>query len=182
MVTESALRYAAFYCEENVWWLAQEPRFEGRARHAVFITNASRSVAMFAQRAGRGPARAVAWDYHVVLAVSERDGRAEIWDLDCVLGAPLAFEDWLDACFAPEGALPPELEPRFRIVAADRLIATFASDRSHMRRADGSWRRPPPAWPAIGTGPTNLERFLDVSDAGLGEVLELARLRDRFRR
>jgi hypothetical protein len=38
---------------------------------------------------------------------------------------------------------------RYRIVAAGAFLQRFASDRSHMRRPDGSWMSPPPRYPCI---------------------------------
>ena len=171
------MRYAAFYCEENVWWLAQDPRFAALARDVVLVTNAQRSVAVFAQRAGPGPDRGVVWDYHVVLVV-RRPAGAEIWDLDCALGAPVPAATWLDASFAR--AVPRQLEPRFRVVRGDDFVATLSSDRSHMVRSDGRWRVPPPPWPCPSHGPHNLDRFLDLDDPFVGELLGLDALRARL--
>ena len=172
------MHYTPFYCEENIWWLAQDPRFAAQARDVVFVSNAQRTVAVFAQRAGRGPARGIVWDYHVVLVVRGATG-AEVWDLDCIHGAPLPARRWLDVSFPY--ALPPELAPRFRIVAADELVATFSSDRGHMKTRGGRWRAAPPAWPAIVRGPSNLDAFLDLDAPFAGEVVDLAALRERLR-
>jgi hypothetical protein len=173
-------RYTPFYCEENIWWLAQDPQLAASTREVVFVTNAQRTVAVFGQRAGRGPHKGIVWDYHVVLAV-HAPGGAQIWDLDCIHGAPLPAAQWLAASFPAIDALPGELRPRFRVVPADELVATFSSDRSHMKLRGGRWRAPPPAWPAIERGPSNLDHFLDLDAAFAGEVVELAALRARLR-
>ena len=157
--------YAAFYCEENVWWLAQEPRFADA--DVVVITNEHRAVATFAMRAAGALDRCVGWDYHVVLVA-----RGEVWDLDCLAGMPLAVAAWADACFGRTRRLRRVYHPRFRSVRASTYLATFASDRGHMRRRDGSWRHPPPSWPCIGTGST-LPRFLDLDDAELGAFVDV---------
>lgn len=39
----------------------------------------------------------------------------------------------------------------FRVIPADTYLASFASDRRHMRRPDGSWIKPPPAYSPIQT-------------------------------
>lgn len=40
---------------------------------------------------------------------------------------------------------------KFRVVPADSFLLNFASDRSHMRNPDGSWKMPPPLYPPIHT-------------------------------
>lgn len=39
----------------------------------------------------------------------------------------------------------------FRVVPAKQFLQSFASDRRHMKRPDGSWIKPPPPYPAICT-------------------------------
>jgi len=43
----------------------------------------------------------------------------------------------------------------FRVVPSDLYLSTFASDRSHMLNADGSWLHPPPTYPCISTAGIN---------------------------
>lgn len=157
------IRHHPFYCEENVWWLAQEPALIDGS--VLVITNARRRVIMDHQRAGRG----IAWDYHVVL----RDGD-RIWDHEHDLGMPVGARAWLDASF-PIG-VPPIYRPLFRVVPAREYVARFCSDRSHMR-AGGRWLEPPPPWPCIGEGPPTLARFLDLTDPIAGTVVALEELR-----
>jgi hypothetical protein len=170
-------KYAPYWCEENVWWLAQEPRFAGRRGTVVFVSNETRSVAMYGQRAARRPGEPVGWDYHVVLAVDDR----EVWDLDCAEGAPLAPAEWLRISFGPGDRLPARFRPRFRLVDAAEYVRTFSSDRSHMRLANGRWRKPPPEWPAIERGPSNLEPLVDMSPRFAGDLVDLEVLRVRWR-
>ena len=170
----SAHRYTPFYCEENCWWLAQDPRFSGSRVEVVFITNATRSVALFHQRAAEEPEAPVVWDYHVVVC-EYRDNEARIWDLDCTLGAPLTAPRWLEASF--DARVLPGYAPRFRLVEASTFVRGFVSDRRHMLALDGSWQAPPPPWPAIGRGLHNLDEFVDVADPRWGRVLDL----DAFR-
>lgn len=124
------------------------------------------------------------WDYHVVLlslAAAEPRPSAppgsgwEVWDLDSTLGAPVPAARWLAATFPPDAGTPPELQPLFRLVEADELAAAFASDRSHMRRPDGSFLQEPPPWPAIlppGVAPS-LMRFVDMEERFAGSVTDL---------
>jgi hypothetical protein len=74
--------------------------------------------------------------------------------------------------------------PRFRVVDAEAFVASFASDRSHMRRRDGGFREPPPPWPPIGApgAAPNLMRFVDVTAPFAGEVLDLEALGARVAR
>lgn len=170
--------YAPFYCEENVWWLAEEPRFAGQPTEVVFVSNARRTVAVWGQRAARGPGEPVVWDYHVVLATRGERG-VEVWDLDSAIGTPLRAADWLDASFDPRAA--PRFAPRFRVVDASTFVARFASDRRHMRTPAGGWRVPPPSWPVIGDGAHNLEAWVDVHDDTFGAAIDLDTLRHRWR-
>lgn len=44
------------------------------------------------------------------------------------------------------------------MIPADGFLLNFASDRSHMRNPDGSWKMPPPPYPPIRTaGDTSAE-------------------------
>lgn len=43
------------------------------------------------------------------------------------------------------------LNRKLRVVPADSFLSNFASDRSHMRNPDGSWKMPPPLYPPIHT-------------------------------
>lgn len=165
------MRYAAYFCEENVWHLAQTRA--GRPDiHAVFVTNRTRQVALWQQRAGDP----VIWDYHVVL-LDDRD----VVDLDTTIegGPTLPAAVWLQSTFRRADET---LAPRFRVVDAGELLRTFASDRSHMRGPDGTPRQPFPEWPPIRcpAGAHTLPRFLDMDDAIAGEWFDLSGLRHRF--
>lgn len=37
------------------------------------------------------------------------------------------------------------------MIRADLYLKTFASDRSHMKDANGEWQKPPPSYPCIET-------------------------------
>lgn len=57
---------------------------------------------------------------------------------------------------------------RYRVVPAADYLEHFASDRSHMRRPDGSWSAPPPPEPCIVArdGCANrMQIYVDVSEA-----------------
>jgi hypothetical protein len=163
-----------YWCEENIWRLCRDPRVAGERLVAV-IASESGLVRVAHQRAADGGT--VEWDYHVVLLVRAGDGWM-IWDLDSTLGLGVPAAAYLDATFAPP--IPPALAPRFRLIAADDWLASFSSDRSHMRARDGAWLQPPPPWPAITNGPSNLKHLIDPRWRGLGEVVDLDELRQRL--
>ena len=67
---------------------------------------------------------------------------------------------------------------RAAVVAARDYVEGLASDRSHMRRSDGSWLAPPPPWDPPGAGkPPNLLSWIDPEGEGPGLVLGLEELR-----
>lgn len=175
MPTDAA--YASCYCEENVYLLAaqfatlaRQPQLQRWSAYAVFISNQTRTVALWSQRAAREPNAPVVWDYHVVLALrpdrsvaagahegggampkrggSEKGRRTMVYDADCALGAPLSWDDYVCATFALGDGLPPEYHSLFRVVPADIFLAEFVSDRSHMllTRDGTDYSVPPPPW------------------------------------
>jgi hypothetical protein len=167
------VRYQPYYCEENIWHLAQDAAVEGRRREVVFISNEQRRCAVWHQRAAVRAHWPILWDYHVVLLCQDP---WQVWDLDTTLDVPCRALDYLQRSFRP--GVGRDLEPLFRVVDADLFVSELASDRSHMRGARGEFLRPPPPWPAIGapSAPPNLERFIDMRRPFLGEVLDMKRL------
>lgn len=178
------MRYQPFYCEENVWQLAHQRRDEPGERFVVFISNPTKSCALWAQKAAPSPAQPVIWDYHVIL-IERTKGQVQVLDLDTTLGMPLLLQDYLARTFATPPGLPEhmraQIAPHFRVVPAARFLACFASDRSHMLTEDG-YQQPPPPWPCIQTNGAqmNLMRFVDVEAPFEGELFELGSLRDHF--
>ena len=164
--------YAPFYCEENVLRLC--PSLVGEA-FAVLVTNASRRVEMLCQRAG-GPGRgAVLWDYHA-FAIGRDDGWL-VWDFDTTLGFPVPAGEYLRRSFPRN----PREPPVFRVMACADYAREFRSDRSHMRRPDGTWAAPPPSWPpASGRGGLPFPSLLDPRSTCLGELLTLDGMRARW--
>lgn len=168
--------YQPFYCEENVWQLAREAQARGvHPAYAVFVSNADRTVAMWAQRAGSP----VVWDYHVVLGVDSDDGM-RVWDFDSKVGFDVPLRDWLAASFPHAGTIAPSLAPQFRLVDVPTFLAEFRTDRRHMLD-HGEWRHPPPPWPPLATT-SNLWDYVDPAGKAPGVVLSLDELRqlDRF--
>ncbi len=172
----STPRYQAYYCEENAWHLCADPQLADARVEVAIVSNAERSVALWQQRAATRADAPVVWDYHVLLfAMTTSEWRA--WDLDTTLAFPIDAARYLAGTFRP---VPPQLSPRFRVLAADEYRRVLASDRRHMRDDAGGWLQPPPPWPPIGDGHT-LPELLDLERASPGEWLTLAELQRRYR-
>lgn len=152
-------RHHPFYCEENIWHLCRG----GEVTEVLVITNAARRVALWHQQAAP-PDQPIVWDYHVVAA-----GAGRIWDLDSRLGYPIERDAYLTATFVTVGLQPPEYDPRFAVIAAAEFAREFRSDRSHMRRPDGSWQAPPPPWPPIADD-SNLADYLAAATLTLEQL------------
>jgi hypothetical protein len=168
-VNDAAFRYQPYYCEENVWQLCGDAALAGRRLDVVFVSNPAREVAMWHQRAA-SPGEAIIWDYHVLVLAHDP---AEVWDLDTDLGMRIAARDYFAASF--RAGVEARFAPRFRVVEASEFRRAFASDRSHMRRADGTFVMPPPPWPPIGErgARSNLADFVDTEAPFLGELESL---------
>lgn len=96
-------------------------------------------------------------DYHVVLIYAP-DERAVVYDLDTELPFPTFFCKYATETFRSDEALRPEYHRKFRLVSASEYLKTFASNRSHMKREDGTWIKTPPDYPPIST-PSEFENF-----------------------
>jgi protein N-terminal glutamine amidohydrolase len=172
--------YQPFYCEENIWLLAQDPRCGDGERLVALITGAEGHVAMWHQKPADGPGEPLLWDYHVVLLVRSAT-TWQVWDFESDLGMPLAAESWIAACFLHQDRIPLRYRPRFRVMPASEYVATLRSDRSHMRDEDGSYAKTPPPWLPPGGGiDSNLVHFVDLKQTFVGEVLDLPSLRQRL--
>jgi hypothetical protein len=163
-----------FWCEENVWHLAADPCAGAGERRVLIVSGTSGHVACWQQRAA-APGEPVLWDYHVVMASAGADGWL-LWDADSRLGFPLGLAAWLDGTFPAGAGVPEAFRPRFLVVAAGDYRRDLWSDRSHMRRADGGWQRPPPEWPAPLAGRIPLGEYLRRARSGE----DLDALRRRF--
>ncbi len=161
--------YQPYYCEENVWQFLRSASEENlTAPHAIFVSSPERRVALWNQKLGSP----LVWDYHVVAA--DLGSTPRIFDFDTTLPFGCPAREWLVESFPFAGAIPPELEPTFRVVSAAEMLAAFMTDRSHMRGPDGEWLAPPPPWPAPSER-SNLWDFVEMSDEGAapGELHDL---------
>lgn len=171
--------YQPFYCEENIWLLAQDQRVGSGECLVALITGETGRFAMWHQRPADGPDAPLLWDYHVVLLVQDQGWW--VWDFECDLGMPMPVHGWCAACFPQQQQVQPGYRPKFRVMPAADYVATLRSDRSHMRDEDGAFLKPPPAWSPPGGGlDSNLVQFVDLRGAFIGEILDLAGLHRRL--
>lgn len=166
--------YTSCYCEENVYNLCKKLSESSTstsppAAFAVFISNASKTVAVWNQRASRRPEEPVVWDYHVILVVCAASG-AVVYDLDSTLPFPTALDEYVHAAFQQQHCIAAQYKAAFRAVPFQDYLAWFSSDRRHMRGEHGGWSMPPPVYPcmcgdrASAAGqPHTLAAFWDVS-------------------
>jgi hypothetical protein len=169
------LDYQAFYCEENVWRLLSGDALGAAAAWAVIVSNADHNVLVLRQRSGRPVDGLVHWDYHVfAVATDPLLGRTAI-DMDSDLPFPCPLGRYLRDSFP--GDAQKNVMPRFRVLKARDYAEGFVSDRSHMRRRDGSWMAPPPPWPSPGEGSgrrNNLMEWVDMGRRSPGIVYDLS--------
>jgi protein N-terminal glutamine amidohydrolase len=165
------LDYQPYYCEENVWRLLARPEMAAWVSWAVIASNRRKDAVFLRQRAGRPGDGLVHWDYHVFAVALDPAEGAIVLDLDSELPFPCAFGRYMEDTFPPLGRS--EAAARFRSIPAADYVADLSSDRSHMRRGDGSWIWPPPPWTAPGEGRQggpNLMRWIDVHRRGPGRL------------
>ncbi|XP_028283664.1 protein N-terminal glutamine amidohydrolase [Parambassis ranga] len=171
--------YTSCYCEENVWKLCEFIRAERAAAleqlFVVFISNQNRTVPLWKQKSGRRD-QPVIWDYHVILLQARHPSDALIYDLDSELSFPCTLKLYADQAFRSDCNIRPEYHRKLRVVPANSFLLNFATDRSHMRNSDGSWKMPPPPYPPMNTAECqmNLDDFISMDPAvGWGVVFSL---------
>ncbi|CAL1588133.1 unnamed protein product [Knipowitschia caucasica] len=177
--------YTSCYCEENVWQLCSKFRSEGENLqyfNVLFISNEQRTVPLWKQRSsvGEGP---VVWDYHVVLVWSGPGVEPLVFDLDSILDFPCTLQQFVRESLRSDQQLLPQFHRMVRLVPAGLFLQTFSSDRSHMKRPDGTWSATLPEYPPILTPDTNfnLDQFIQMKqDLDLGWVYSLQDFKTRF--
>jgi protein N-terminal glutamine amidohydrolase len=165
--------YAPLYCEENIRRLCDRTEFKAPGVLVAVISNPERRVYMRHQRTGDPPDGSLCWDYHVI-GLRHAAAGWEVWDFGSDLGLCTPSPRYLQASFVDAAPHP----PLFRIVDAETYARELRSDRSHMRRRDGSWTASPPPWPAFdGPGGVDLWSLVDMEAASLGRVVTLDQCR-----
>lgn len=114
-------------------------------------------------------------DYHVFLILKDPK-ETKVYDFDTVLEFPVTFNNYVKQAIKPEynehyerfGLFKSTIywlslkkksvrniesiylfSRLFRVISADIFLSTFASDRSHMRKPDGSYTSDPPFYAPI---------------------------------
>uniref|UniRef100_A0A8C7Y576 Protein N-terminal glutamine amidohydrolase n=1 Tax=Oryzias sinensis TaxID=183150 RepID=A0A8C7Y576_9TELE len=120
--------------------------------------------------------RSVLQDYHVILLKVGVKSDSVIYDLDSVLPFPCSLRLYAAQALRSDRNLRPEYHRKLRVVPANSFLLNFASDRSHMRNSDGTWKMPPPSHTPIFTAESkmNLDDFISMNPAvGWGTVYTL---------
>ncbi|XP_015229869.1 PREDICTED: protein N-terminal glutamine amidohydrolase [Cyprinodon variegatus] len=171
--------YTSCYCEENVWKLCEFFRTEKTAPleqlFVVFISNDKRVIPLWKQKSGHGD-HPVFWDYHVVLLQVHPQSDSLVYDLDSELSFPCSLGLYGAMAFRSDRHIRPEYHRKLRVIPANSFLLNFASDRSHMRNPDGTWKMPPPPYPPIQTAENqmNLDDFISMDPSvGWGTVYSL---------
>ena len=160
--------YTAYFCEENIWWLAGTLIDNGQSPdmlHVLFFSNAHQSIVMLKQNAAT-PDQPIAWDYHVVLLVNEPD-EAWILDPDSRLPFPTPADRYMAESFPQQTLLKPAYRTMVRVVPAASYCERFYSDRSHMRGQLPETRFPdyPVIQPDWDARPLTLAQYRDFTTA-----------------
>ena len=167
--------YQPYYCEENIWHLCQHAQFKDG--YIIFVASTGDSFPMLNQRVMSDPSIPILWDYHVILLL--RAETNQILDFDTILPFGVTVDTYLKHSFLDNRLLAPAETPLFRVLPASEYIASFSSDRSHMK-VEEDWIAPPPDWPCIGRSDSNLHRYIDMINSDVGEVLGYDALLQRF--
>ena len=113
----------------------------------------------------------VLWDYHVIAMAN-----GLVYDYDTALSFPCNAQEYVMQAFRPYDPVQETYRQWFRVIPSREFLLTFASDRSHMRRQDGSYTAPPPPYDPIRTDQStmNLMQFRTMDpQEGFGVVYSL---------
>ncbi|CAO3655255.1 unnamed protein product [Mucor hiemalis] len=171
------LTYTRCYCEENIYLLCKEVKEKQQDLlkfcSVIYISNEDRMVPLWKQKAGEGE-QPVIWDYHVILFF-QRDSESDplVYDYDTVLSFPCPADEYAYKTFKPELNLKKQFDRYFRVIPADIYLSEFASDRSHMKKKDGTYHAEPPKYPQIKSGDAsnNLQDYICMKNHGADDLI-----------
>ncbi|XP_073986250.1 N-terminal glutamine amidase tungus [Rhodnius prolixus] len=177
--------YTPCYCEENVWKLCEKIKDSDSDLlencYVIFVSNDAKQVPIWFQRSGHiSRDNLCIWDYHVFLILKDPK-ETKVYDFDTVLEFPVTFNNYVKQAIKPE--YNEHYERLFRVISADIFLSTFASDRSHMRKPDGSYTSDPPFYAPISSkdSTNNIQEFISMnSKIGYGEVMNLKKFCQYF--
>ncbi|KAI9262028.1 N-terminal glutamine amidase-domain-containing protein [Sporodiniella umbellata] len=155
--------YTKQYCEENIYMMCRmindEYPDEIYQFNVVFIINPDKKIPIWKQKAGTGD-DPVVWDYHVIMLYNEGNDDLSVYDFDTVLPFPCDAQEYIKESFKPQYRLRDEYERFFRVIPAHVYLENFSSDRSHMKRKDGTYIAKPPIYAPI-VSKCEIDTFLD---------------------
>nr|CAG4638690.1 EOG090X0C0Q [Cyclestheria hislopi] len=180
--------YTKYYCEENVWHLCNHVKQHCKRElddcFVVFVSNETRSVPLWYQKAGRSDDGLVVWDYHVIFIHKNKQATAyEVYDLDSSLTFPCDFLEYTSKVLKCDELLQAQFHRSFRVIAASQYLEHFASDRRHMINKAGDWLKPPPKYNPILTSAStfNLDNYIEMfKNEAPGEILDLKQFVAKF--
>jgi hypothetical protein len=163
------MNYHPFFCEENIWHLAQ--KLNRKDAYVYFIFHPQMLVEYHFQKTNFDPKLPVYWDYHVLYGARLKSG-LQIWDFDTRLPCPCSAKLYFNLSFNLEKeSVDPDL--LIRVIPADWYVEHFFSDRKHMQQQGVESSNSPPPWPPILKGQIKLSDILDSRNLSIGELLEL---------
>ena len=167
-------RYTAFFCEENIWWLAHDlvenyPQITNM--QVLFLTNPDESIVLLNQK-NTAPGQVTVWDYHVILYATI-DHDSLIFDFDSKLEFPTPARTYTAYTFPQQASLPKRYQTWVRSVEAKAFLDQFHSDRSHMIDKIGSVSFPsePPITPKSGNVAIDLSEYRNLAQAISGSQI-----------
>ena len=137
-------KYTANFCEENIWYLCQNPSLTAFTKTVLIISNSNRNCPLWHQQSVDG-LEPVRWDYHVIL-LANSPNISIVYDFDSTLDLPVPLSTYLDQTFQ---SVYDNEQPYFKAIDSHDFIHLFSSDRSHMKDGEGDWKFSPPNWPLI---------------------------------
>ena len=152
-----SLSYTKFYCEENIWKLAEHVSkncTDFSKCYVIIASNAKKRVPFFHHKTGKVDNMYLQiWDYHLFIIWKESKEQVVVYDLDTCLPAPIAFHQYVQLSLQLDvmKRMTEDFQRSYRILKGQDYLSYFASDRSHMVESNGSYYAPPPAHDPIRT-------------------------------
>lgn len=153
----NTLPYTKFYCEENIWKLAEH--ISGNCSdfskcYVIICSNEKKRVPFFHHKTGKVENMYMqVWDYHLFVIWKESKEQIVVYDLDSCLLIPMLFNQYkqLSLQLGIIERMSAEFKRSYRILKAQDYLNYFASDRSHMIESNGSYYAAPPPYDPIKT-------------------------------